>query len=225
MPALATLLARAAAPVVDYALPARCPGCGRIVPDAAFCQPCWTDLDPVGDPGVRVPAGLDGAAAACGYGEVSRAVVLAFKHGNRPRLARAMGGLMALALDRLDPPPSALLVPVPLHRTRLWRRGYNQAALLSRDVSARKKLAHSPDALVRLRATQPQHHGRAARAAAVAGAFAVPVTRAALVTGRDIVLVDDVLTTGATAGGCTAALRKAGARSVRLLCWASVTRH
>ena len=219
------LLARVAAPAIDYALPPRCPGCGRIVPGAtAFCLPCWSALGPTVQPEGAVPPGLDAVAAACGYGEVARAVVLAFKHGNRPRLARVMGGLMARALDGLDvdAAPDALLVPVPLHRTRLWRRGYNQAALLAREVGGRTGLAHSPDALVRTRATAPQHHGRAARAAAVADAFAVPTTRLEVVRGRDLVLVDDVLTTGATAGGCARALRKAGARSVRLLCWARV---
>ncbi len=188
----------------------------------AFCLPCWSALDPLGETEGPVPRGLDAVAAACGYGEVSRAVVLAFKHGNRPRLARIMGGLMARSLDRLDVARDAVLVPVPLHRARLWRRGYNQAALLAREVGARAGLEHVPDALVRTRATAPQHLGRAARAAAVADAFAVSRAGAGVARGRDLVLVDDVLTTGATASGCAMALRKGGARSVRLLCWARV---
>lgn len=209
---------------LDYALPARCPGCGTLVGSAqAFCLPCWTELDPAGAiPDLPNPAEVDRVHAATRYDTVARAVVLAFKHGNRPRLARPMARLMLRALDPAVVLHDAVLVPVPLHRTRLWRRRYNQAALLSGELATLSGRAHCVDALRRTRATQPQTHGRRGQAEAVAGAFTVPAYRRSVVAGAHILLVDDVVTSGATASHCALALRRAGARSVQLVCWARV---
>jgi ComF family protein len=117
-----------------------------------------------------------------------------------------------------------LVVPVPLHRWRLWSRGYNQALLIARGLADRSGLDCVPDLLVRTKATPMLRGlGRKARAKAVAGAFAV--AGKARVKGRTILLIDDVYTSGATADACSRALKRAGAAEVRLLCWARVLRE
>ena len=210
-------------PAIDYALPPRCPGCGIIVPGpAGFCLDCWTALAlaDIAEGGAPRPVGR--VVAATRYGEVSRAVVLAFKHGNRPRLAEVLSGLMVAAAAPLALTSEDRLVPVPLHRTRLWRRGYNQAALLARGVSRRTGAPVLLDALCRVRATSPQHHGRESRRREVANAFTAPHDRRAAFAGRRVVLIDDVLTTGSTAAECARVLIGAGAARVDVLCWARV---
>ena len=112
------------------------------------------------------------------------------------------------------PPP--VLAPVPLHRARLRQRGFDQAAWLARRVAARLRLRVAVGALARVRATRPQGDPLVtSRAGNVRGAFAV--RRAGAVDGRDVLLVDDVFTTGATARACARLLRAAGAQSVSLL--------
>jgi ComF family protein len=132
------------------------------------------------------------------------------KYARRKALADALGHLLA---ERYPFAPAALLVPVPLHVTRLRERGFNQAALLARRLGAARGLHVAVRALVRTRATQAQPGlTAAARRANLAGAFAL--RPGADVAGREIVLVDDVLTTGATADACAAALSAAGAARV-----------
>jgi ComF family protein len=229
--------------LVDLVLPPRCPGCRVIVDgDGRFCIDCWQALQfitaPVcaacGTPFVHdmgadarcggclaAPPRFDTARAALAYGGPARAVVLALKHGDRQHLAAVMAPHMLRAAGPM--PPGALLVPVPLHRWRLWRRGFNQAAALAQALGRLSGLAVDPTVLVRIRATQSsQGLNRSARAANVRGAFRV-VDRARI-KGRDIVLVDDVLTTGATAEACAHRLRRAGARSVHVLTFARVVR-
>ena len=116
--------------------------------------------------------------------------------------------------------PEDRLIPVPLHRTRLWRRGYNQAVLLARGVSRRTGAPVLLDALCRVRATSPQHHGRESRRREVADAFAAPPDRRFGFAGRRVVLIDDVLTTGSTAAECARVLIDGGAARVDVLCWA-----
>lgn len=226
---------------IDYLLPPRCPGCGAIVDgDHRFCAPCWRSLDFLGDPccpccALPLPhpgAGPCGAchadpppfaraAAAVVYGAVARTVALRLKHGGRPEVARTMARLMVRLVR--DAPADALVVAVPLHRWRLWSRGYNQALLIARALSAQTGHVCLPDALVRHRATPMLGGlGRKARARAVAGAFGVPHSHRSSIEGRTVLLVDDVYTSGATAGACARALRRAGAAEVRLLCWARV---
>ena len=118
-----------------------------------------------------------------------------------------------------------LVVPVPLHWLRLLRRKYNQAALLSRALAGVAGLQHCPDALVRKRPTGSQDHKtRDARFANLVGAFAVPKRRQALVRDREVLLVDDVMTSGATFAAATEALMAAGARSVDVLSLARVAK-
>ena len=126
-------------------------------------------------------------------------------------------------MARLLPQGAELLVPVPLHRRRLWSRGFNQAALIARAIGRTSGLPTDPMALSRTRAT-PVLRGMSPRerARAVAGAFCVTERGATAVQAKRIVLIDDVHTSGATADACTRALRKAGAARVNLLCWARV---
>ena len=124
-----------------------------------------------------------------------------------------------------DAPPDMLVAAVPLHRWRLWSRGYNQALLIATGVAERIGRDCVPDLLIRTKATPLLRGlGRKARARAVAGALSVPVAHRPRVRHRTILLIDDVFTTGATAQACAKALKRAGAAEVRLLCWARVLR-
>ncbi|UAK26353.1 hypothetical protein K8P63_09840 [Sphingomonas nostoxanthinifaciens] len=121
--------------------------------------------------------------------------------------------------------PDTLVAPVPLHRRRLWSRGYNQAALIARALVREGGGEIAPDLLRRTRATPPLRGlGRSARARTVSGAFALDPAWRARVKGRRVVLVDDVYTTGATVKACARVLRRAGAAHVAILCWARVMR-
>jgi len=166
------------------------------------------------------PPAYGRARAALVYDDGSRPLVLAFKHGDRTDAARPLAAWMARAGGPLLA-SADLIVPVPLHRWRLWRRRYNQAALLARALSIQAGVPWDPLILTRVRATPPQGgFGRMARAANVQGAF--HISRPERVTGRRVLLVDDVLTTGATVTECTRSLRQAGARTVDVLTLARV---
>lgn len=191
-----------------------CTRCGTPMPPRALveevCLPCRDRPPPFAS--ARAPFGYDGAA---------RALVLRVKTG-REELAPLMARMM-LATGPL--PEGALLVPVPLHRWRLLARGYNQSALLAGALARLTGLPHAPDLLVRTRATPSSRGlGRAEREANVKGAFAVPGRARDRVTGATLVLVDDVLTTGATAGAATSALLAAGAAAVHVCIFARVAR-
>ena len=233
------MLAAALHRLVSLALPPRCPGCGAPVgEDHRFCATCWAGLRFIGPPwcaGCNLPFEYDrgagawcvacladpprhaGVRAAVAYGAVARRLALRLKYGGRMGIARTMAQAMARQL----PDEVELLVPVPLHRWRLWRRGYNQAGLIATALGRRAGLLVDVHALIRTRPTVPlRGMGPRQRAATVRGAFAV--TRPEAVRGRRVALVDDVYTSGATADACTRALLKAGARSVTILCWARV---
>jgi ComF family protein len=118
-----------------------------------------------------------------------------------------------------------LLVPVRLHRWRIWKRGYNQAALIAVALSRRTGIEARVDLLERVKATPPlKAMSRRERALAVSGAFMLPDRHKPLLEGRRIVLVDDVFTSGATGDACVRALKRAGAAEVEMLCWARVIR-
>jgi predicted amidophosphoribosyltransferase len=174
------------------------------------CAPCMAD-----------PPRHAGIAAATLYNDVSRPLLLAFKHGRRIGLADLMVRLMVARLPQLE--GEWLVVPVPLNRWRLWRRGFNQSALLARGIANAIGQPLVVDALVRPRATPPLGHlGRRQRAALLAGAIRVNPARLGRLKGARVLLVDDVLTSGATTDACLVALRKAGVRPARIACFARV---
>ena len=161
--------------------------------------------------------------AACLYDEHSRDLILKLKHADRTDLS----GLFARWLSRAAAPlleEADAIAPVPMHPGRLLRRRYNQAAEIARPLAKASGVAYLPDALVRRRDTVSQGGKSASgRRRNVAAAFIVPEARRHQVIGRKIVLVDDVLTTGATAEGCARALLAAGAAEVTLAVVARVT--
>lgn len=123
----------------------------------------------------------------------------------------------------VEPDADAILVPVPLHRSRLWQRGFNQSALVARELSRRLAIGTEPMLLRRTRRTPPlKGMSLLQRRKAVSGAFRV-ANRAA-VAGKMIILVDDVLTTGSTAEACARTLQRAGAKRVELVSWARVVK-
>lgn len=227
--------------LVGVALPPRCPACGEVTDaDHRFCIPCWMSLNWIGPPWcaacnipfeydrgpdaccamcLSTPPVHDGVRAAVGYGAVARDVALKLKYGRRTALAATM----AQAMARVMPEDVDLIVPVPLHRWRIWGRGFNQAALVAAQLSKLSDVPTDLQLLRRVKATPPLRglDGRG-RARAVRGAFAVaPEMRAAL-AGRHVVLADDVYTSGATTDACTRVLKRAGVGRVTVLCWARV---
>jgi ComF family protein len=234
LPAQLRRLGRA---VVDGVLPPRCLACGTIVdePDA-LCSSCWAGMTffappwcavcglpfphPMGEEAVcadcaRQKPSWDRARAVMRYDKHSRHLVLALKHGDRTHVARALGRWMGRAgaelLEGAD-----MIMPVPLHWTRLFTRRYNQAGLLAHAVRAAGGPPVMADWLVRRRRTSSQGRlGPVARVRNVRGAFAV--RRGCDVKGKRIVLVDDVLTTGATVEECARVLRRGGAAFIGVL--------
>lgn len=227
--------------LADLALPPRCPGCGEVVgADHRFCARCWGSLTFLGPPWcaschlpfefdrgaealcancIADPPPHDGVRAAVAYGDVARHVALRLKYGGR----MAYAATMARAMVRLLPEDAELLVPVPLHRWRIWGRGFNQAALIAADLAKASGLPADAGLLMRVKAT-PVLRGLGARgrAKAVSGAFALAPGARERIAGRCVVLVDDVHTSGATADACARVLKRGGAGRVILLCWARV---
>lgn len=188
--------------------------------DGPVCDGCGTPFEY--DPGARCaacqakPRAFDAARAACLYDETSREPILQLKHGDRLDLAPLFARWISRAAHELVVEADAI-APVPLHPLRLLRRRYNQAAEIARPLCALSGAAYLPDALVRRRRTETQGgKSGGARRRNVAGAFEVPARRRAQVAGLRILLIDDVLTTGATAEGCARALKAAGAARVDL---------
>jgi ComF family protein len=241
----APALRRAAGAVLDLLLPPRCLRCGEAVAAAAaLCAPCWRALTFLGHPCCAccgLPFAYDlGAGALCGacagarpayararaalrYDEESRCLVLALKHGDRLSLAPALGQWMRHSGAELLA-EAEVIVPVPLHWTRLFARRYNQAAVLAHALAGDGGPLVGADFLVRRRRTPSQGRKSAsARRRNVAGAFALG--RSADVAGRRVLLVDDVLTTGATIEECARVLLRAGARQVDALTLARTVRE
>ena len=242
---LSLRLSTALKPMVDLAYPPRCPLCGDAMgTQDGLCQVCWSTLDqpvelgcatcqrPLDEsltgmpdalcaPCMKDPPPHAGIAAATLYNDTSRRLVLSFKHGGRIALARLMARLMAARLRELS--RDYLLVPVPLHRWRIWGRGYNQSGLLASELAKLTDATLQVDALERHRHTPSLGGlGRNDRAKVLKGAIRINRSRAEAITGRQIILVDDVLTSGATANACVAVLLKGGARSVKIACFARV---
>lgn len=195
-----------------------CDKCGVPLPgqdagEHAVCDDCMTIARP-----------WDRGRAALIYDENGRRLVLALKHGDRMDLARPAAGWM-LRAARPILKPEMLVVPVPLHWMRLFRRRFNQAALLSRNIATAAGLQHCPDAVIRRRSTGNQDgKTRDARFANLVDAFGVPKRREKQVRDRDVLVVDDVMTSGATFAAASEALFAAGARSVSVLGLARVAK-
>jgi ComF family protein len=230
--------------LIDLVLPPRCLACGEVVEEPeALCGRCWGGMTffappwcagcglpfvhPVGDGAVcadcaRGRRAWDRARSALRYDKSSRRLVLALKHADHTHLAGAFGRWMLRAGGEVLA-DAELLVPVPLHWTRLFRRRYNQAALLAVAIRTAGGPPVAFDWLVRRRRTPSQGHlGVLARERNVRSAFAI--RRPAEVKGRHLVIIDDVMTTGATVDECARVLKRAGAASVGVLTLARALR-
>jgi ComF family protein len=228
---------------LDLALPPLCPTCREPVEGRALCPACWSKLSFITrpycerlgipfvyDPGPGIlsmeaiadPPAYQRARAAVRFDEISRALVHALKYGDRLDLAPMMGRWVSHAGRELLAEADAL-VPVPLHWRRLWARRFNQSAMLAAAISAESGVPIAAGILKRVKPTAQQVGlSRSERAANVQGAFRVPPEAKGAVVGRRLVLVDDVLTSGATVDGCARALLRAGAANVDVLIFARV---
>ena len=228
---------------LDLALPPLCAACREPVDGKGLCPACWSKLSFITrpycerlgipfayDPGPSIlsmeaiadPPAYHRARAAVRFDEISRALVHAFKYGDRLDLAPMMGRWISRAGRELLAEADAL-VPVPLHWRRLWARRFNQSAVLAGVISRESGVPIVSGALKRVKATAQQVGlSRSERAANIQGAFRVPQEGKATVAGRRLVLVDDVLTSGATVDGCARALLRAGAANVDVLIFARV---
>ncbi|MCX7308687.1 MAG: ComF family protein [Afipia sp.] len=228
---------------LNIALPTLCVSCREPVAGEGVCASCWGKLSFIARPycerlgipfvyepgpgllsmeAIADPPAYTRARAAVRYDDVARTMVHALKYQDRTDLAPTMGRWMARAgqelLDNAD-----ALIPVPLHWKRSWSRRYNQSGTLAKIISRDTHVPVVPDALRRIRATEQQIGlSRSERARNVQGAFKVPPEKKSLVQGRRIVLVDDVLTSGATVDACARALLRAKAASVDVLVFARV---
>lgn len=237
-------IVRLATGLVDALLPPLCLACRAPVDrQGSLCADCWKQVDFLGPPhcaccglpfSFEMPEGSLCAAcvaspppwrrmrAATRYSDISRRLILGYKHGDQLHMTPALAGWLDRAgADLLD--EADLIVPVPLHRWRLLGRRYNQAALLALALGQRRGVTVAADVLVRRRHTRSQGGlRRRQRLTNLAGAIAVPEARRRLLAGQRVLLIDDVVTTGATAAACSRALLAAGAAQVSVLALARV---
>ena len=232
--------------VLDAVLPPRCLKCGEILAAAqGLCPDCWRQLTWLGAPCcaccgqpfpfdggpdarcgacLQNPPAYDRARAVFRYDDTSRDLVIGLKHADRTESVPTLAGWMVRAgAGLLD--STELIVPVPLHWTRLAARRFNQAALLAQAIGRAANRPVLVQALVRRRATRSQGHlGRLARFRNVKGSIILDARHVTAVANRRILLVDDVITTGATVESAAKALISAGARGVDVLALAKVVR-
>ncbi len=228
---------------LDIALPTLCVSCREPVHGEGVCAACWSKLSFIAapycprlgipfvyDPGPELlsmeaianPPAYSRARAAVRYDDVARTLVHALKYQDRTDLAPAMGRWMARAGQQLLG-EADVLVPVPLHWKRGWSRRYNQSGALARVIARQSGVKLTTEALRRVRSTQQQIGlSRTERASNVQGAFKVAPDRKADIAGRRVILVDDVLTSGATVDACARALLRARAAQVDVLVFARV---
>lgn len=229
--------------IVDFALPPRCPGCGEVQEENhLFCGSCWGSMHWLSGGCARCglpleaggmdecgrcladPPPFERVRAAVAYGDMPRKLVVKLKYGRKVGIAETLARYMApLASVGEGEPP--LLVPVPLHRWRLWSRGFNQSLLLARALAKAGKGEVAPGMLTRVRQTRPlKGMSGSQRRTETRGAFRAVVNDPSL-KARRIILVDDVLTSGSTAEACARALRKAGMKRIEVLAFARVVAH
>ncbi len=237
------VLASTARVALDIALPTLCVSCREPVEGDGLCPACWSQLAFIAppycprlgipfvyDPGpgllsmqaIANPPAYQRARAAVRYDDVARTLVHALKYQDRTDLAPAMGRWMAHAGRELLGEADAI-IPVPLHWKRSWSRRYNQSGTLARVIEKQSGVPMASDALARVRPTQQQVGlSKTERASNVQGAFKVANEKNSRIVGKRIVLIDDVLTSGATVDACARALLRAKAASVDVLVFARV---
>lgn len=245
---LVTEIARAgsrfAGDLLDLVVPVTCSVCGRPVSGAGgLCEACWADLEMISQPvcdaygtpfvfdegdgavsarAIADPPVWDRARGAVMFNDCSQQLVHALKYRDRHEVTGPMARMMLHAgrdiISKTD-----VIVPVPLHRWRLWSRRYNQASLLAAEIGIVADVNMHSDLLTRTRNTRSQVGlGEVQRGRNVKGAFSVPESRVPVILGQRVLLVDDVLTSGATANECATVLKRAGAVHVDVLVFALV---
>ena len=225
-------------------LPAQCPSCHELVHRAGLCSACWAHLKRITPPScwqcgrgfdfdagvsrcgkcLTTPPDFDRGAAALRYTAMSKRLILGLKYGGRhdttPALSQMMASCGGALLQQAD-----WIIPLPLHWTRHWRRGYNQSAELARAVmrvAGIAKAHYRPDLLLRIKRTENQgHKTRAQRFENMRGAFRTQDPEAHI-KGAKILVIDDVLTTGASLSSASRCLKRAGAKEVAILVAARV---
>ena len=229
--------------LIDFALPPRCPLCGVTVEtDNRFCLSCWRQLDFLAKPWC-VACGLpfpfdgpdnslcgkclaeppmhDGVRAVVRYDDQSSLIAMRLKYGTRLGLARLIAEHLHKFVGECS--DKAIIIPVPLHRSRLWRRGFNQSVLIGRELARCTGIRMDCNAIIRLKATPPlRGMSGKERRRTVDAAFALHSDARMTVAGKSVLLVDDVYTSGSTSNACARLLKRAGAEQVLVFCWARV---
>lgn len=230
--------------IVDLLTPPKCLDCGTgVTQGAGLCAACWLKLHHISEPvcdalgtpfeydegegtlsaeAIANPPNWNRSRAAVAFDDNSKTLVHALKYNDRHEAGLAMARMMLATGHRLLA-DADVMVPVPLHRYRLWQRRFNQSAILAREIAQATGKAVVLDGMERGKATRTQVGLDAeARRKNVKGAFSIPVEKLPAISGKRVLLIDDVRTTGATANACATALLKVGAQQVDLLTFALV---